>query len=218
MLPQEIIRKTRSHEKLTAEEIEFFIHGLSRGDIADIQAASFTMAVFLNGLNREETLALTLAMRDSGEKLSWKELRDKPIVDKHSTGGVGDKVSLMLAPMLAACGAYVPMIAGRGLGHTGGTLDKLDSLSGYNTGVDIATFKKTVKEAGCAIIGQTADLAPADKKLYAIRDVCATVESIPLITASILSKKLAAGLQYLVMDIKCGNGAFMEKMQRNYKT
>lgn len=146
--------------------------------------------------------------------MSWKELRDKPIVDKHSTGGVGDKVSLMLAPMLAACGAYVPMIAGRGLGHTGGTLDKLDSLSGYNTGVDIATFKKTVKEAGCAIIGQTADLAPADKKLYAIRDVCATVESIPLITASILSKKLAAGLQYLVMDIKCGNGAFMENMQR----
>ena len=214
MLPQEIIRKTRSHEKLTAEEIEFFIRGLSRGDIADIQAASFTMAVFLNGLNREETLALTLAMRDSGEKLSWKELRDKPIVDKHSTGGVGDKVSLMLAPMLAACGAYVPMIAGRGLGHTGGTLDKLDTLSGYNTGVDIATFKKTVKEAGCAIIGQTADLAPADKKLYAIRDVCATVESIPLITASILSKKLAAGLQYLVMDIKCGNGAFMENMQR----
>lgn len=211
MLPQEIIRKTRSHEKLTAEEIEFFIRGLSRGDIADIQAASFTMAVFLNGLSREETLALTLAMRDSGEKLSWKELRDKPIVDKHSTGGVGDKVSLMLAPMLAACGAYVPMIAGRGLGHTGGTLDKLDSLSGYNTGVDIATFKKTVKEAGCAIIGQTADLAPADKKLYAIRDVCATVESIPLITASILSKKLAAGLQYLVMDIKCGNGAFYGK-------
>ena len=201
MLPQEIIRKTRSHEKLTAEEIEFFIRGLSRGDIADIQAASFTMAVFLNGLSREETLALTLAMRDSGEKLSWKELRDKPIADKHSTGGVGDKVSLMLAPMLAACGAYVPMIAGRGLGHTGGTLDKLDSMSGYNTGVDIATFKKTVKEAGCAIIGQTADLAPADKKLYAIRDVCATVESIPLITASILSKKLAAGLQYLVMDI-----------------
>ena len=177
MLPQEIIRKTRSHEKLTAEEIEFFIRGLSRGDIADIQAASFTMAVFLNGLNREESLALTLAMRDSGEKLSWKELRDKPIVDKHSTGGVGDKVSLMLAPMLAACGAYVPMIAGRGLGHTGGTLDKLDSLSGYNTGVDIATFKKTVKEAGCAIIGQTADLAPADKKLYAIRDVCARVSA-----------------------------------------
>ncbi len=214
MLPQEIIRKTRNHEKLTAEEINFFIQGMSSGDIAEIQAASFSMAIFLNGLDKEETLALTLAMRDSGEKLSWKELGNAPVVDKHSTGGVGDKVSLMLAPMLAACGAYVPMIAGRGLGHTGGTLDKLDSLSGYQTNVDVAQFKKTVKEAGCAIIGQTADLAPADKKLYAIRDVCATVESIPLITASILSKKLAAGLQYLVMDIKCGNGAFMENIRR----
>ncbi len=214
MLPQEIIRKTRNHEQLSAEEINFFIKKMTSGEIADIQAASWSMAIFLNGLSREETLALTLAMRDSGEKLEWKELTDKPIVDKHSTGGVGDKVSLMLAPMLAACGAYVPMIAGRGLGHTGGTLDKLDSLKGYKTNVDIATFKKAVKEAGCAIIGQTADLAPADKKLYAIRDVCATVESIPLITASILAKKLAAGLQYLVMDIKCGSGAFMENMQR----
>lgn len=214
MLPQEIIRKTRNHEQLSAEEINFFIKKMTSGEIADIQAASWSMAIFMNGLSREETLALTLAMRDSGEKLEWKELTDKPIVDKHSTGGVGDKVSLMLAPMLAACGAYVPMIAGRGLGHTGGTLDKLDSLKGYKTNVDITTFKKAVKEAGCAIIGQTADLAPADKKLYAIRDVCATVESIPLITASILSKKLAAGLQYLVMDIKCGNGAFMENMQR----
>ena len=214
MLPQEIIRKTRNHEQLSAEEINFFIKKMTSGEIADIQAASWSMAIFLNGLSHEETLSLTLAMRDSGEKLEWKELADKPIVDKHSTGGVGDKVSLMLAPMLAACGAYVPMIAGRGLGHTGGTLDKLDSLKGYKTNVDITTFKKAVKEAGCAIIGQTADLAPADKKLYAIRDVCATVESIPLITASILSKKLAAGLQYLVMDIKCGNGAFMENMQR----
>lgn len=214
MLPQEIIRKTRNHKKLTAEEISFFITQLSEGKIADIQAASFSMAVFLNGLSSEETLALTLAMRDSGEKLSWEELDNGPVVDKHSTGGVGDKVSLMLAPMLAACGAYVPMIAGRGLGHTGGTLDKLDSIQGYKTNIDIATFKKTVKAAGCAIIGQTADLAPADKKLYAIRDVCATVESIPLITASILSKKLAAGLQYLVMDIKCGNGAFMENINR----
>lgn len=213
MLPQEIIRKIRNHEKLTAEEISFFIKGVSEGNIADIQAASFTMAVFLNGLSKEETLALTLAMRDSGEKLSWEEL-DAPVVDKHSTGGVGDKVSLMLAPMLAACGVYVPMIAGRGLGHTGGTLDKLDSLKGYHTTVDMDTFKKAVKNVGCAIIGQTADLAPADKKIYAIRDVCATVESIPLITASILSKKLAAGLQYLVMDIKCGNGAFMENMKR----
>ncbi len=214
MLPQEIIRKTRNHEKLNSEEISFFIEKMTKGEIADIQAASWSMAIFLNGFSKEETLALTLAMRDSGEKLKWDELTDKPIVDKHSTGGVGDKVSLMLAPMLAACGAYVPMIAGRGLGHTGGTLDKLDSLRGYKTSVDIERFKKTVKEAGCAIIGQTADLAPADKKLYAIRDVCATVESIPLITASILSKKLAAGLQYLVMDIKCGNGAFMETRQR----
>ena len=214
MLPQEIIRKTRNREQLTAEEINFFIQRLVEGKIADIQAASFTMAVFLNGLNNEETLALTLAMRDSGTKLTWSELSDKPIVDKHSTGGVGDKISLMLAPMLAACGTYVPMIAGRGLGHTGGTLDKLDSIAGYKTAADTDSFKQTVKKVGCAIMGQTKDLAPADKKLYAIRDVCATVESIPLITASILSKKLAAGLQYLVMDIKCGNGAFMENMKR----
>lgn len=214
MLPQEIIRKTRNKEELNKEEIDFFIKGLSKGDIADIQAASFSMAVFLNGISEEETLFLTLAMRDSGAKLDWKNIKNGPIVDKHSTGGVGDKVSLMLAPMLAACGAYVPMIAGRGLGHTGGTLDKLDSIAGYQTNVDIDTFKKTVENVGCAIIGQTANLAPADKKLYAIRDVCATVESIPLITASILSKKLAAGLRYLVMDIKCGNGAFMENLAR----
>ena len=213
MLPQEIIRKIRNKERLTAEEIKFFINGLCSGEVADVQAASFTMAVFLNGLSKDETLALTLSMRDSGARLAWPELADKPVVDKHSTGGVGDKVSLMLAPMLAACGAYVPMIAGRGLGHTGGTLDKLDSLAGYKTSVDIEKFKETVKKTSCAIIGQTADLAPADKKLYAIRDVCATVESIPLITSSILAKKLAAGLQYLVMDIKCGNGAFMENRE-----
>lgn len=214
MLPQEIIRKKRNKEQLSAEEISFFINEMTSGRLADIQAASFTMAVFFNGMSKEEMLALTLAMRDSGEKLTWEDISDGPIVDKHSTGGVGDKVSLMLAPMLAACGAYVPMIAGRGLGHTGGTLDKLDSLSGYQTNVDIDLFKQTVKQAGCAIIGQTAALAPADRKLYAIRDVCATVESIPLITASILSKKLSAGLQYLVMDIKCGNGAFMENINR----
>lgn len=213
MLPQEVIRKTRNKEVLTKEEIEFLIRGICDGSIADIQAASFTMAVYLNGLTKEEILNLTLAMRDSGEKLSFKNL-DGPIVDKHSTGGVGDKVSLMLAPMLAACGVYVPMIAGRGLGHTGGTLDKLDSIEGYNTSADLEVFKKTLKNVGCSIMGQTSSLAPADKKLYAIRDVCATVESIPLITASILSKKLAAGLEYLVMDIKCGNGAFMENYQR----
>lgn len=214
MLPQEIIRKTRNHEELTTEEINFFIKGISNGEIADVQAASFSMAVFLNGITDKETLALTLAMRDSGRVISWQEINDGPVVDKHSTGGVGDKVSLMLAPMLAACGAYVPMIAGRGLGHTGGTLDKLDSISGYQTNVSMPKFKQAVKKIGCAIIGQTADLAPADRKLYAIRDVCATVESIPLITASILSKKLAAGLQYLVMDVKCGNGAFMEDIAK----
>ncbi len=213
MLPQEIIRKKRNKLTLNKEEIEFLIKGISNGNIADVQAASFTMAAFLNGLNKEETLNLTLAMRDSGEKISFEGI-DAPIVDKHSTGGVGDKVSLMLAPMLASSGVYVPMIAGRGLGHTGGTLDKLDSIEGYNTKADISVFKKTVKNVGCAIIGQTASLAPADKKLYAIRDVCATVESIPLITASILSKKLSAGLKYLVMDIKCGNGAFMENKKK----
>ncbi|MBR5154094.1 MAG: thymidine phosphorylase [Alphaproteobacteria bacterium] len=213
MIPQEIIRKTRNKIPLAKEEIDFLVQGIADGSLADIQAASFTMAVYLNGLTKEETLNLTLAMRDSGEKIKFEKLNG-PIVDKHSTGGVGDKVSLMLAPMLASCGAYVPMIAGRGLGHTGGTLDKLDSLSGYKTSVDVETFKKTVEKVGCAIVGQTSKLAPADKKLYAIRDVCATVESIPLITASILSKKLAAGLEYLVMDIKCGNGAFMESTEK----
>ena len=208
MLPQEIIRRKRNKEVLSATEINEFIQGLASGDVADEQVAALTMAIFLNGLNSQETTALTLAMRDSGDILSWEGF-DKPIVDKHSSGGVGDKVSLMLAPLLAACDVYVPMIAGRGLGHTGGTIDKLESIKGYNTQANIDLFKKTVKNVGCAIIGQTANLAPADKKIYAIRDVCGTVESIPLITASILSKKLAAGLQYLVMDLKCGNGAFM---------
>ena len=151
-------------------------------------------------------------MRDSGEILNWAEL-DAPVVDKHSSGGVGDKVSLMLAPLLASCGVYVPMISGRGLGHTGGTLDKFDSIPGYNTSPDNDLFKKTVREVGCAIIGQTSNLAPADKKIYAVRDVCGTVESIPLITASILSKKLSAGLNCLVMDLKCGNGAFMDNFE-----
>ena len=208
MLPQEIIRLKRDHQALSEEEISFFINGVTDGSIADSQTAALTMAVFLNGMTNDETASLALAMRDSGDVLSWQEL-DRPVVDKHSTGGVGDKVSLMLAPMLAACGAYVPMISGRGLGHTGGTLDKFDSIPGYNTTPSNELFKKTVKEVGCAIIGQTGNLAPADKKIYALRDVCGTVESIPLITASILSKKLAAGLDCLVMDLKCGNGAFM---------
>lgn len=212
MLPQEIIRKKRNRQTLTSEEISFFIKGITDGSIVDAQAAALTMAIFLNGMNVEETTALTLNMRDSGDVLNWKEL-DGPVVDKHSSGGVGDKVSLMLAPMIAACGGYVPMISGRGLGHTGGTLDKFDSIPGYQTVPSNDLFKKTVKQVGCAIIGQTGNLAPADKKIYALRDVCGTVESVELITASILSKKLAAGLDALVMDLKCGNGAFMSSIE-----
>lgn len=212
MLPQEIIRKKRNHKSLNKDEICYFIDGITSGEIIDSQTAALTMAICLNGLNKKEIISLTKAMRDSGEVLDWSELNG-PTVDKHSSGGVGDKVSLMLAPLIAACGAYVPMISGRGLGHTGGTLDKFDSIPGYQTSPDNALFKRVVKEVGCAIIGQTANLAPADKKIYAIRDVCGTVESIPLITASILSKKLAAGLDCLVMDLKCGNGAFMESQK-----
>lgn len=213
MLPQEIIRKKRNNQALSTEEINEFIKGVTDGSIVDAQTASLTMAIFLNKMTKEETTALTLAMRDSGDVLKWDDV-DGPIIDKHSSGGVGDKISLMLAPMLAACGGYCPMISGRGLGHTGGTLDKFDSIPGYQTQPSNELFKKTVKEVGCAIIGQTGNLAPADKKIYAIRDVCATVESVDLITASILSKKLAAGLDCLVMDLKCGNGAFMDSLER----
>ena len=211
MLPQEIIRKKREKMELTPEEITFFIRGVTDRSIADSQTAALTMAIFLNGMTKEETTSLTLCMRDSGEVMHWSDLYG-PVVDKHSSGGVGDKVSLMLAPMVAACGGFVPMISGRGLGHTGGTLDKFEAIPGYITQPDNKLFHDTVKEVGCAIIGQTGNLAPADKKIYAIRDVCATVESIPLITASILSKKLAAGLDGLVMDLKCGNGAFMDNL------
>ena len=211
MLPQEIIRKKRDGSPLTRDEVREFIDGLTKGTITEGQVAAFAMAVFFKGMSAEEAVGLTLAMRDSGTVLEW----DMPgaVVDKHSTGGIGDNISLMLAPMLAACGCYVPMISGRGLGHTGGTLDKLDSIPGYTTQPDLTLFRKVVREAGCAIIGQTADLAPADKRLYSIRDVTATVESVPLITASILSKKLAAGLQHLVMDVKTGSGAFMASQE-----
>ena len=209
MLPQEIIRKKRDGSPLTRDEVRAFIDGLTKGTISEGQVAAFAMAVFFKGMSAEEAVGLTLAMRDSGTVLNWD--MPGPVVDKHSTGGIGDNISLMLAPMLAACGCYVPMISGRGLGHTGGTLDKLDSIPGYTTQPDLVLFRKVVREAGCAIIGQTADLAPADKRLYGIRDVTATVESVPLITASILSKKLAAGLQHLVMDVKTGSGAFMAK-------
>jgi thymidine phosphorylase len=207
MLPQEIIRRKRDGAALSAAEIAAFIAGLTDGAVSDEQAAAFAMAVFFRGMTVPERVALTEAMRDSGAALAWD--LPGPTVDKHSTGGVGDNVSLMLAPALAACGAFVPMISGRGLGHTGGTLDKLDSVPGYATQPDVETFRRVVRETGAAIIGQTADLAPADRKLYAIRDVTATVESLDLITASILSKKLAAGLDALVLDVKCGSGAFM---------
>ncbi len=208
MLPQEIIRRKRDGRRLAHEEIDAFVEGLSSGIFTEGQVAAFAMAVFLNDMEQDETIALTLAMRDSGRVLDWSDLPG-PVTDKHSTGGVGDNVSLMLAPIVAACGAYVPMISGRGLGHTGGTLDKMDSIPGYRSQPDEPLFRRVVHEAGCAIIGQTADLAPADKRFYAIRDITATVESVPLITASILSKKLAAGLQSLVLDVKSGNGAFM---------
>lgn len=208
MLPQEVIRKKRNGGALEAAEIDAFVEGLADGSISEGQVAAFAMAVWFSGMNRDESVALTRAMRDSGETLDWRGL-GRPVVDKHSTGGVGDNVSLMLAPIVAACGAAVPMISGRGLGHTGGTLDKLESIPGYNIQPSPELFRKVVDEVGCAIIGQTATLAPADKRLYAIRDVTATVDSIPLITASILSKKLAAGLQSLVLDVKLGNGSFM---------
>jgi thymidine phosphorylase len=210
MLTQEIIRIKRDGGQLSSEAIRQFIKGLTEGTVSKSQASAFAMAIFFRGMSREEAVALTLAMRDSGQVMDWHDMDlPGPVVDKHSTGGVGDNVSLMLAPMLAACGCYVPMISGRGLGHTGGTLDKFDSIPGYNTQPDDMQFRRVVKVAGCAVIGQTGDLAPADKKLYAIRDVTATVESIPLITASILSKKLAAGLDALVLDVKLGSGAFM---------
>lgn len=213
MLVSEIIRKKRDMQVLSNEDIAEFVSGVKNGTVGDTQIAAMTMAIFLNGMNKEETVALTLAMRDSGDVMKWNDI-DGPVVDKHSSGGVGDKVSLMLAPMVAACGGFVPMISGRGLGHTGGTLDKFDSIPGYQTAPSNDLFRKAVKEIGCSIIGQTGNLAPADKRIYAVRDVCATVESIDLITASILSKKLAAGLDCLVMDLKCGNGAFMASLER----
>jgi thymidine phosphorylase len=210
--PQEVIRRKRDGAALSEAEIGFLVEGLTSGALSEGQAAAFAMAVFFRGMERPECVALTRAMTRSGSVIDWSGL-DRPLLDKHSTGGVGDKVSLMLAPLLAACGAAVPMISGRGLGHTGGTLDKLEAIPGYDVAPGLARLRAVIGEAGCAIIGQTAELAPADRRLYAIRDVTATVESVPLITASILSKKLAAGLGGpgggLVMDVKLGNGAFM---------
>ena len=207
-LPQETIRKKRDGRPLDRAEITQFIHGVVEGSVGEGQIAAFAMDTLLKGMSIEECVSLTLAMRDSGEVLDWRDLPG-PVVDKHSTGGGGDLVSLGLGPLVAACGGFVPMISGRGLGHTGGTLDKLESIPGYCVTPSAEVIRQVVRDCGVAIIGQTAALAPADKKIYAVRDITATVESIDLITASILSKKLAAGLRFLVMDVKCGNGAFM---------
>lgn len=206
MLYQELIRRKRDGLELTEDEVRALVRGITDGSLGDAQLGAFAMAVVLRGMTLRERVALTLAMRDSGQVMSWDR---GPVLDKHSTGGIGDNVSLMLAPALAACGAVVPMISGRGLGHTGGTLDKLSAIPGYNAAPDATLLRRVVQDAGCAIIGQTGDLAPADRRFYATRDVTATVESLDLICASILSKKLAAGLDALVLDVKVGTGAFM---------
>lgn len=214
MLTQEIIRIKRDGGALPAAAISSFIKGITEKTVGEGQMAAFCMAVLLRKMTKDERVALTMAMARSGTTLDWaSEKLNGPVLDKHSTGGVGDKISLMLAPLIAACGGYVPMISGRGLGHTGGTLDKMDSIPGYVSQPPLDLIKKAIHEAGCAVIGATSDVAPADRALYAVRDVTATVESLDLITASILSKKLAAGLGGLVMDVKFGSGAFMQKYE-----
>jgi len=213
MRPQDIIRKKRDGEHLTREEIDFFIGGVTRNQIADYQVSALLMAIFLNGMNLGEQQALTEAMLNSGIILDFTDLA-KPKADKHSTGGVGDKTSLIIAPLVAACGVCVPMISGRGLGHTGGTLDKLESIPGYRVNLSIDEFRDVLERIGYVMNGQTGEIAPADKKLYALRDATATVESIPLIVASIISKKGAAGLDAMVIDVKVGNGAFMRNEAR----
>ena len=208
-LAQELIRAKRDGRALSAAEVKAFADGLADGSWSDAQAGAMAMAVLLRGMDEDEMVALTRAFADSGRRLDWSAAAlPGPVLDKHSTGGVGDKVSQMLAPIVAACGGFVPMISGRGLGHTGGTLDKLASWPGYRLTPDRATLERVLRDAGCAVVGASDELAPADRRLYAIRDVTATVESLPLIVASILSKKLAAGLQGLVLDVKVGNGAF----------
>ncbi len=210
MLFTEVIRTKRDGGELSDKQMQLFVDGLADCSLPAEQVSSLAMAIFLNGMTFEESAKLTIAMANSGTVLDWSEEGlDGPVVDKHSTGGVGDKVSFLLAPIVAACGCYVPMISGRGLGHTGGTKDKVESIPGYQSMPDFDTFRRVVKTAGCAIIGQPAELAPADRRFYAIRDVTGTVPSVPLITASILSKKIAAGLEALVMDVKVGTGAFM---------
>ncbi len=211
MRPQEIIAKKRDGEILSRQEINAFIKGITDETWADYQTSALLMAMFMGGLAQEEQNALTEAMLNSGERLNFSEI-DAPLADKHSTGGVGDKTSLIIAPVVASCGVFVPMISGRGLGHTGGTLDKLEAIKGYNVNLSTEEFKETIKICGYAMSGQTAKIAPADKKLYALRDATATVESIPLIVASIMSKKLAEGLDALVLDVKTGSGAFMQNL------
>ncbi|MDX1539371.1 thymidine phosphorylase [Arsukibacterium sp.] len=208
-IPQEIIKTKRNGKPLSHADIRQFVKGLTDDSFSDSQAAALAMAIYLNGMAVSEIVELTLAMRDSGTVLNWQGRLNGPVVDKHSTGGVGDKVTLMLAPMVAACGAFMPSIAGRGLGHTGGTVDKLESIPGYSCTQSLSRIEQLLPQLGCMIVGQSSELAPADRRLYGIRDVTATVESIPLITASILSKKLSEGLDALVMDVKVGNGAIM---------
>src|SRR3954454_3947259 len=204
----DVIRKKRDGLALSAAEIDAFVAAATRGEWPDYQVAALLIAVVLRGMDAAETAHLTGAMVRSGERLDWSDLG--PAVDKHSTGGVGDKTSFVLAPIAAACGAIVPMISGRGLGHTGGTLDKLESIPGLRTSLTLDEIRETVRRAGCVIASQTAEIAPADRALYALRDVTATVESVPLICASIMSKKIAEGIGSLVMDVKCGGGAFMK--------
>ncbi len=213
MRPQDIIRRKRDGEELSREEIDFFIGGITHGTVADYQVSALLMAIFLNGMNDTEQQSLTESMLQSGSVLDFTEIQ-KPKADKHSTGGVGDKTSLLIAPLVAACGVCVPMISGRGLGHTGGTLDKLEAIPGYRVNLSTREFRTVLENVGFAMAGQTAELAPADKKMYALRDATSTVEAIPLIVASIISKKGAAGLEAMVIDVKVGSGAFMREEER----
>ena len=213
MRPQDVIRKKRDGQSLSRAEIEFFIDGITNGRVADYQVSALLMAIYLNGMDDSEQQILTEAMLNSGKILDFSDI-PQPKADKHSTGGVGDKTSIIIAPLVAACGVCVPMISGRGLGHTGGTLDKLESIPGYSVNLSLSAFKDVLREVGYAMAGQTAELAPADKKMYALRDATATVEAIPLIVASIISKKGAAGLDAMIIDVKVGNGAFMREEAR----
>src|SRR5688500_18471513 len=207
----DLIRLKRDGRSLDRAQIDFFVTGVTDGTLPDYQASALLMAIFLRGMTPEETAWLTEAMVHSGARVTYPDVPGIP-VDKHSTGGVGDKTSLILAPLAAAAGAYVPMMSGRGLGHTGGTLDKLESIPGFRTGLSLDEFRHAVGTIGCALVGQTAEIAPADRKLYALRDVTGTVESIPLICASIMSKKVAEGIGGLVLDVKTGAGAFMQSL------